>query len=392
MKEQVAIVGIGMTDCRATPELSHQELLYTATKKALVDAGISKEDIGGTITASIDFLEGRTLSNQYTIDASGGVMRSSDMRMVENGIYALIAGYMEVAADPSKFLMVSCVQKASERRGEKALNRFYLSCLEPIFYRPLFKAFSEFESVANMLAAMEARQYMEKFDISTKQLAQVVVKNLGNAIENHHANFGRKVTVEEVLQSDTIADPLTSLEISKPTDGACALVLAPREMINTLRVEPVWIYGLGWCSGTAFIENRDLSRADYTQKAAKQAYEMAGVKEPTTEIHVAEVYDSYAYKELQHCEALGFCPEGTAGRMLEEGAWEKDGRLPVNPSGGLLGEGNPILAGGLYRAAHAAKQVKGDAGPYQIANVERAVAQAWNEMPTHSGAVVVLGH
>ncbi|MCK4818033.1 hypothetical protein KA005_19845, partial [bacterium] len=83
---------------------------------------------------------------------------------------------------------------------------------------------------------------------------------------------------------------------------------------------------------------------------------------------------------------------GTYGRMLEEGAWEKDGRLPVNPSGGLLGEGNPILAGGLYRACHAAKQVKGDAGPYQIANVERAVAQAWNEMPTHSGAVVVLGH
>ena len=114
MSNRVCIVGIGVVES-AEPmiDLSHKELLFYATRKALDDAGLERKDISGAITTSYDFLEGRSLSNQYTLDSIGGVMKPCDLRLGEDGIYSLFGGYMEVMADPSQVVVVASVQRYS---------------------------------------------------------------------------------------------------------------------------------------------------------------------------------------------------------------------------------------------------------------------------------------
>ena len=119
MRERVCIIGIGLMESTdPIVELSHKELLFYTTRKAMDDAGIERKDIGSAFTASYDFLEGRSLSNQYTLDAIGGVMKPCDIRLGEDAIYSLFAGFMEVMANPSEIVVVGSVQKASERDPE----------------------------------------------------------------------------------------------------------------------------------------------------------------------------------------------------------------------------------------------------------------------------------
>jgi acetyl-CoA C-acetyltransferase len=132
-----------------------------------------------------------------------------------------------------------------------------------------------------------------------------------------------------------------------------------------------------------------LAKTKFINVAARQAYDMAGIKHPVQEIDLAEVYDNYAFKELQHCEALGLCGEGEGGKFIDKGISEIGGSVPVNPSGGLLGQGNPIGTAGLMRVAQAALQLRGEAGRCQVPNADVAVAQSC-QWPYRSGGVVVL--
>jgi acetyl-CoA C-acetyltransferase len=180
------------------------------------------------------------------------------------------------------------------------------------------------------------------------------------------------------------------MEAAEMTDAACTLILASEELAKRISDRPVWITGLGWCSGSSYIECQNISSASYIQVAAQKAYSMAGIKHPIKDVDVAEIYDNYSYKELQHCEALGLCGQGRGGAMIEEGYTELEGSLPVNPSGGLIGEGNAVGTSGLIRVANAANQIRGEAGECQVPNAEIAVAQAWSGIPTYSGGVLVL--
>ena len=391
MAKRVAIVGIGVTNYEERRDLSHKELLFEATKKALDDAKLSREDISSGFTTSYDFLEGRSLSNQYTIDSIGGVMKPSDLRLGEDGIYGIFAGYMEVISRPYDIVIIGSVQKGSERReDEDAYQKLVLASLDPVFNRPVCAALPSISGLEYGLAAMEARRYMYKYGITEKQLAKVAVKNHNNALKNPRAKKARWVKESDILDSEVLSWPIKRLEVAEMTDAACILILASEEIAKKITDNPVWITGMGWCSDTSYIESRDLSKTRYTYVAAKQAYNMAGIKHPAKEIDIAEVYDPYSYKELQHCEALGLCEEGGGGRLIEEGMTQVDGSLPVNPSGGLLGQGNAVGTSGLIRVAEAAYQIRGEAGGYQVPNAEIAVAQGWGGIPTHCGGVVVI--
>ena len=129
----------------------------------------------------------------------------------------------------------------------------------------------------------------------------------------------------------------------------------------------------------------------YTDAAA-MAYRQAGIRNPWQEIDFAEIDDTYAYKELQSMEALGFCQPGEAGVLLEEGATDFDGELPVNVSGGSLGVGHMLDATGLQRALEAVLQLRSEAGAHQIEDVEVGLVQSWRGVPTTSGAVAVLSN
>lgn len=389
MEDRVCIIGIGLVEsAQSIFELSHKELLFYSTRKALDDAGLERKDIGGAITSSYDFLEGRSLSNQFTLDSIGGVMKPCDLRLGEDGIYSLFAGYMEVMADPSKFVVVASVQKASERDSEGlGYQKLIAASMEPVFSRPVCNSIPNLLGLEPVLAAMEARAFMERSGLKEEQLARVAVKNFNNA------NSGREksaINLKAVLESELFSWPIRQLTRAKEADAACTLILASEKKVRAMAQSPVFIRGIGWCSDQSHLAFRQQGLARETKWATHQAYKMAGIQRPDKEINLAEVSDWYAHRELMHCEALGFCNLGEIGSCIADGVFEKEGPLPVNVSGGLLGRGNAIGTSGLTRAAQVALQIRGQANGYQVPGVEVGLAHSWSGIPTATAGVAVL--
>jgi len=218
------------------------------------------------------------------------------------------------------------------------------------------------------------------------------VKNKKNAIENPYAAYGSNITLDQVLCSEVQFYPLKKLEISTPADGCVVMVLASKNVAEKLTDKPVWVKGVGWCTETPSLETRDWTRAVYTRLAAEMAYKDAKITNPWKEIDFAEVNDQFAYKELQHMEALKLCEYGEAGKLTEEGLTAMDGELPVNPSGGLLGMGYGLEASGMQKLLETVLQLRGQAGQRQIPDAEIGLAHNWRGIPTATGVVAVLGN
>jgi acetyl-CoA C-acetyltransferase len=385
MGRKVAVVGIGQQKIQRRKEETIDEMVFEVAKKALEDAGLHAEDVQAVVFGcAVDAFCGIHNSDKLVIGASGGVLKPT-MRNSTSGSTAVstpILGYTHVASGLFDIVMVVCYEKMSENVAPQGVfNTVY----DPVFVRPIGLN-------VPIQCALEARAYMARYGITEEQMAKISVKNHRNATRNPYAQLPMELTVEDVMNSPYLAWPIKRLDTSPTSDGACAMILAAEGPARELKDVPVWVKGVGRGADSVWFMSRrniDLARLDYAYLAAKQAYEMAGIKNPREEIDVAEVYDPFTFKEMQHCEALGLCEEGGAGRMIDEGISEFDGALPVNPSGGLLGEGNPIGAG-MNRACWAVRQVRGDAGDCQVRNVRTAVANAWGGMYQYN-AVMVFG-
>ena len=234
---------------------------------------------------------------------------------------------------------------------------------------------------------------MQAYGLDKRDIAQVAVKNKRNAADHPAALLGQAdITVEDVLASETLAWPVQRLDVSPISDGAVAIVMASEEAAKRLTDRPVWVQGVGWNLDTTYWTNRDLAYPEYVENAARMAYGMAGVNEPRKEIHVAEPYDPFDYKELHHLEGLLLFDRGKAPEAAADGVTARDGDLPCCPSGGLLGVGNPIAAAGLMKIAELFWQLRGEAGARQVPGTpERGVAQAWGDL-MQVGTVVVMGN
>jgi len=198
-----------------------------------------------------------------------------------------------------------------------------------------------------------------------------------------------KITVEDVLSSDMVADPLHKLDCSPVSDGCCAVIIAEASRAAKCKSKPVWIKGVSFCSDAYHLGDRDLSRPSSLESAAKRTYSMAGIGDPKREIDVAEVYDAFTYQELMWIEGLGLAGDGEAGSLLEQGTFEIGGQMPVNPSGGLL-SGHPVIAAGLIRIAEVVRQLRGEAGAYQVDGASTGLAQGVNGLCGQSHCVWVL--
>ena len=370
MNEQVAIIGVGWAGFRPlTPEVSYKELMYEAAVRAYDDAGIDpRTDIDTFVTAAEDFYEGTSIFDEYVPDQLGAAQRPMHTISGE-GLQALGAAYMQILTGRFETAVVECHSKAS---NILTLPQVQAYALDPILNRPL-------EAHPVFVAGLEMRRYLHETGTTHEQCAQVVVKNRHNALHNPLAAYGEKLTLEDVLNSPPVAEPLTRLEIADHADGAIVLVLASAERARALSVLPVWIRGLGWANGSYALESRSWGQADYITRAAKRAYQQAGIDDPRDAIDFAEVDDAFAYKELQHLEAAGLFQPGEAGRATLEGITGPEGELPVNVSGGSLGEGHLLDASGLARVLEVVLQLRGEAGPRQLPDVST------------SGAVAVLG-
>jgi len=384
MNKSVCIVGMGVCESdEPMNELAHKEMLFYATRQALDDAGIERKDIDSGFTASMDFLEGRSLSNQFTVDSIGGVMKACDQRVSEEGIYALFSGCMEVMADPSKIVVVAMVQKPSDRDAEDlGFQKIIADTMEPVFSRPVCKSVPHMGSLEAVLAAMEVRSYMALTGLDIEEIGKVVAKNLRNA--------GKPAKLKDILQSEQMAGPVLKSMRAPAKDAACTFLLASEEKAKRMKSEPVFVRGMGWCSGNSHFSTRSHGRAHETKYAARQAYKMAGILRPEQDMDLAEVNDWYAHRELMHCEALGLCGSKDIRSCINEGVFEKEGQMPVNPSGGLLGSGNPIGGAGLLSVARIVKQLRGEAGFQQVPGARFGLAHGWSGLPIAAAGVALL--
>jgi acetyl-CoA C-acetyltransferase len=389
VKNRVCIVGIGVVEPNEdTPDFSHKELLFHATRRALDDAGIEREQIGGAITASSDFIEGRSLSNQYTLDSIGGVMKPCDLRLAEDGMHAFFAGHMEVMVDPRLFIVVAAVQKPSERAGQRnGFHEILKASLDPVFNRPLCSTVPHAEGLEAVFAAMDARAYMNRSGVTEELLAQVAVKNVNNVAK---ASGRPAISVDDVLASPECAWPLREATMAKERDAACTLILASEKTAGKLKKVPVFISGIGWSCESSHLAARDYGESPDTQRAAYQAYGMAGIRRPREEFDIAEVSDWYAHRELIHTEALGLCSPGETVSCIRDGVFERDGPVPVNLSGGLLGKGNSVITSGLLCVAEVAKRIRGEADDVSGEKVRVGLAHSWGGFISPTAGVAVL--
>lgn len=384
MKE-VAVLGAGMTLFRRHLLETGKELSFLATKMAMEDAGLEKDDIDMVVMGSApDAFDGIHMKGENLIDGAAAAGKPY-VRVFNGGgtcVFAPIAGWWHVASGVADICLVVCEEKMGNcyPHPQTAFRHIW----DPILDRPL---------TPNLvwLFAMEMNRYMTTYGIKKEDIALVSVKNKRNAVGHPCAQLADpNITVEDVLNSEMMAWPVNRLDISPPSDGAAALIFCNKDIVHKFTDDPIYVAGTGWNIDSTMWTNRDLSFPRYVAQAAKMAYKMAKIENPRKEIDFAEPYDPFSYKELHHLEGLLLCKKGEAPILTREGVTQRDGDFPVCPSGGLLGVGNPIAATMGQKVCELYWQLKGVAGKRQIPGDPRiGVAQAWGDI-MQMGTVILL--
>jgi len=376
--DRTAIIGVGMTNIEAEKRReTFADMAWEAVNKALSDAGMTIADIDNVITTSSDFWDGRTISLMAVGDVSGAAEKN--VSCVEgDGTYGAFYANARALSGSYKTTLVTGHSKGSQCVSSLITN----AAFDPIYERAL-----GMDMVT--ACAMQANAYMNRTGVKPEDAALVSVKNHGNALKNPVAQLPMNITVNDVMASEMIADPLRKLDCSPVSDGCCAVIIAHESVATKFKQKPVWIRGLSFCTDSFFFGDRDLARSKALTEAAKKAYAMAGIKDPRKEIDLVELYDAFSYQELLWLEEMGLADYGKAAARLKAGEFNLDGALPVNPSGGLL-SGHPVIAAGLYRIAEIVLQLRGDAGAHQVKKARTGLAHGVNGLCGQSHCVWIL--
>ncbi|MEA3223966.1 MAG: thiolase family protein [Thermodesulfobacteriota bacterium] len=380
MATRVGIVDIAMAPGAESKD-NFLDQVYKVTKEVLDKAGIKRDDVGTVISAASDvFHGGMSCANSYYWDAGGAFLKNGSRQDGES-LFAFIYAVMRILSGSFDTALVLGVCKGSENPENDMLTHFFTG---PFYQRQVGLN----ETVA---AALQMREYMDRYGITEEQCAKVVVKNLKNALRNPYAHIKKRIDVEDVLNSDPVLDPLKKMECAPKSEGIVAILLAKEDVAKRLTNKPVWFKGYGSSIDAFYLGDRDLLDGQLKQ-AAKRAYDMAGVNNPKKEIDVAEICEPYAFQELLWYEDLGFCAPGEGGKLIDSAATDMDGDIPVNPSGGVLAT-NPYVSRGLYRLAEAFLQVRGEAGQRQVdKKVNTALAHGTHGFAGQCHAVAIIGN
>jgi len=386
-KHRVAVVGAGLTLFRRRMLETPQELAWLAARQALDEAGLTLKDIDCVVIGSApDAFDGVHMKGEYLAEGAGGIRKPVVRVYVggATGVFVPIAAWWHAASGLCKRVLAVAEEKMSH--AAKPHPQYVFRYIwDPVVERPISP---------NLLwiFAMEMHRYMYKCNVKKEDIALVAVKNKRNACGHPSAQLcNPHIKVEDVLNSEVLVWPVNRLDVSPVSDGAAAVVLASEEEARRITDTPVWIKGIGWTLDTTHWTNRELAYPEYVRRAAEMAYRMAGIDNPRKQIDVAEPYDPFDYKELHHMEGLGLAKRCEAPILTREGVTQRDGDLPINPSGGLLGVGNPIAAAGLMKVAEIFWQIRGEAGARQVKKpVYTGLAQAWGDL-MQAGTVIVMG-
>ncbi len=360
----VAIIGIKNTKFGEMWDNSFRDIFVEAGVGSLEDAGVSGEEIDGLYVGNMSggqFVEqehiGALIADYSGLAknlhvpstrleaacASGGLALRQAIFGVASGYQDIVvAAGVEKMTDVSSSVASAALAAASDREWEGIMGATF-----PGLY------------------AMIARMHMHMYGTTSEQMAEVAVKNHSNGFMNPISQYRRKITVEDVLNSIMVADPLHILDCSPITDGASSLVLAPADVAHKYTDTPVYIRASAQASDTISLhDRRDITTLDATVAAAKRAYEMANLG--PSDIDIVELHDCFTIAEICAIEDLGFVEKGEGGRFTEDGETAIGGKIPVNTSGGLKSCGHPVGATGIKQAVEIVHQLRGEAGKRQI--------------------------
>jgi acetyl-CoA C-acetyltransferase len=363
------------------PDLWHkrfQGMLLDVLEDLQAQTGFDfNEDTGVNtiVSCSDDFFDARTISDNGVTDVLGGHYRAEE-KMAQEGLNAVGYALAVILSGHSDLVLVMghCKESQSESRNMISNLGF-----DPFYGRSVGLDYMN-------AAALQARAYMTKAGITDEHLARIVVRARQWAARNPYANARETLEEGRVMASPMVCDPIRQLHVYPVSDGAVGMLLASEERAKEFTDKPVWITGFANCMDSYFLGDRDLTGNVALKKAAERAYRKAGIKNPRKAIDVVEVMDAYAYQQPLWMEGLGFCEEGQGGRFIEEGG---PGKYKVNLSGGMLA-GNPVIISGLYRAAEAALQLRGEAGDRQAPDVKSAVAHSTTGAAGQFHSVLIL--
>lgn len=368
MSRLAAVVGIGQTQYKSSrKDVSMAGLVHEAAKRALDDAGLGWDDIDAVILGKApDMFEGVLMPELYLADALGAngkpMMRVHTAGSV-GGSTTVVAASHVTSGTFNRILTVT-YEKQSESNAMWALS--------------IARPFSmHLNAGAGGHFAPHIREYMRRSGAPAHVGPMVAVKDRLHASKNPLAHLQiPDITLDMVLESPMLWDPIRFLESCPSSDGACAMVISNEELATKGPNKPAWIRGMAMRSETMTCKGRDEVNPDAGRDCAMDVYSQAGIQNPYKEVDAAEVYVPFSWYEPMWLENLGFAEIGEGWKITERGDTKLGGEMPWNCSGGVLSS-NAIGASGMIRFAEAARQVRGTADAHQVDGAKMAIGHAY---------------
>jgi len=366
---KVMVVGAGITKFGELWNKSFRELITEAAIKALLVSGLKGKDIEaiyGGCMASGRFIGqehiGALIADQLGLNPIPSTRAEA---ACASGGAALRQGYLAIKSGEMDVVAVGGIEKMTEVSTEEA--GFALGGAgdqeTELFHGATFPS----------LYALLARRHIHEFGTTEEQMAMVAVKNHVHAMHNPNAQFHREITVEQVMNSGYVAEPIKLLDCSPLTDGAAAVILCSKSKAKEFGIKGIEMVASEQASDTLALSNRkSLTELNATKVASKKAYSKAGVK--ARDIDVAEVHDCFTIAEILAIEDLGFFQKGKGGIAVEKGKTKIGGRIVVNTSGGLKAAGHPVGATGVKQAVEIVEQLSGNCGGRQVKGAKIGLA------------------
>lgn len=369
----IAIIGVGSTSFGDLFQYSYDDLVREAGEMAMKDAGITADELQAawlsTAFPEIGVFKGRSGMDLAEPLGIFGIpvtrvsnFCASGADSIRNAVNALKAGDCDVA-------MALGVEKLRDRSPQDSIVKMMVELSHP-FYQKGFTAAGTFAVYANRM--------MHEYGVSREDIASVSVKNHFHGSMNEKAHYRSSCTLEQVISSPMVADPLTLMDSCPTTDGAACVILVRAEDVDKNKHKPIYIDGIGLSISTGwdlpfFDSNHKFLSFQATKDAAAIAYQQAGITKPAEELDLVEVHDCFSIVELLTYEDLGLCKIGEAKDMIRGKATQLGGEIPVNVSGGLLSCGHPVGATGVRMVVEVASHLRGQAGERQVTGAKRGL-------------------
>ncbi len=364
---EVAVIGAGMTKFGELWGKSIKDIFVEAALKAIEDAGVDHIDSMYVGSMSGGLFVGQEHLGAVMADYLGvtPIPATRVESACASGGVSFRQAYFEVASGQSDIVLAGGVEKMTDGADVTETLATAADQDYEVYQGITFPG----------LYAMIANAHMHQYKTKREQLAAVAVKNHRNGAKNPNAQFRSEITINQVLNSTLVADPLRLLDCSPVSDGGAAVILCSMDIAKKFTDSPIRIKASAQASDTiALHSRRSLTTLDAVAKAAERAYKQSSLKPEN--IDFAEVHDCFSIAEIVVSEDLGFFDKGCGGPSVEEGLTSlESGKIPINTSGGLKSKGHPVGATGIAQIIELYEQLQGKAGARQVKNAHIGMAQ-----------------